>query len=405
MLILFLTLLMVMVGFGIILPIMPFYAESMGASATHLGLLFATYSLMQLLFSPLWGRYSDRVGRRPVLIVGLTGMALSFVLFGLAQALWMLYAARVLGGLLSSALLPTAMAYVADSTSHGQRGSGMGLMGAAMGLGMIFGPAIGGFLGEFSAALPFFVAAGLALIVAGFAAFFLPESLSAQARENARNGIDRAGTAHGQLLRALRSPAGLILILGFLSQFAFASFMGTFALFAETKLGFGESEMGAIFAAMGVVAVLVQGMFVGRAIGRWGEARVIQMGLVLSGVGFLGLLLAYDLASLVALTALMGLGSALLGPAISALVSKRTVPEQQGTIMGVLNSYHSLGRILGPLLGGVVFDVLGHQYPYVMAGVLFLLVWLGSGALLGPKIKTPIEAGRRVEIFQIEEEG
>jgi len=389
--ILFLTLLMVMVGFGIVLPLMPFYAESMGASATHLGLLFATYSLMQFLFSPLWGRYSDRVGRRPVLILGLTGMALSFVLFGLAQALWMLYAARVLGGLLSSAVLPAAMAYVADSTAEGQRGHGMALMGAAMGLGMIFGPAIGGFLGEFSPALPFFVAAGLALLVAGFAASFLPESLGSQ-RKSYGPG---EGSAHGQLLRALRSPAGLILILGFLSQLAFAGFFGTFALFAEAKLGFGESQMGALFVAMGIVGVLVQGMIVGRMIARWGEARVIQMGLVLSGIGFLSMLLAYDLTSLIALTGIMGLGSALLGPAISALVSKRTLPEQQGTIMGVLNSYHSLGRIVGPLLGGVVFDALGYQYPYVMAGVLFFLIWLGSGALLGPQIKTPVEAVRR----------
>jgi len=395
MIVLFLTLLMVMVGFGIILPIMPFYAQSMGASATHLGLLFATYSLMQFIFSPLWGRYSDRVGRRPVLIVGLMGMALSFVLFGLAQALWMLYAARVLGGLLSSAILPTAMAYVADSTDPKRRGKGMGLMGAAMALGMIFGPAIGGFLGGLSPSVPFFVAAGLTILVAGFAALFLPESLSLQERSHARReGFRKSLIYYGQLFRPLRNPVGSILILGFLSQLAFASLFGTFALFAEAKLGFGEEEMGVLFVAMGLIGALGQGLLVGRAIGRWGEGRVIQIGLTVSGFGFLSLLLAYDLKSLIALASLMGMGNALLMPAISSLASKRTSPDQQGNVMGVLNSYQSLGRIVGPLLGGLVFDLLGYQYPYVMGGAIFLAVWLGSGLLLGPSRLTPsIEGG------------
>jgi len=394
MIVLFLTLLMVMVGFGIILPIMPFYAQSMGASATHLGLLFATYSLMQFIFSPLWGRYSDRVGRRPVLIVGLMGMALSFVLFGLAQALWMLYAARVLGGLLSSAVLPTAMAYVADSTDPKRRGKGMGLMGAAMALGMIFGPAIGGFLGGLSPSVPFFAAAGLTILVAGFATLFLPESLSLQERAQTRRQGRQRGTAHGRLFALLYSPVGPLLILAFLSQLAFASLFGTFALFAEAKLGFGEEEMGVLFVAMGLIGALGQGLLVGRAIGRWGEGRVIQIGLTVSGFGFLSLLLAYDLQSLIALASLMGMGNALLMPAISSLASKRTSPDQQGNVMGVLNSYQSLGRIVGPLLGGLVFDLLGYQYPYVMGGAIFLAVWLGSGLLLGPSRLTPsIEGG------------
>jgi DHA1 family multidrug resistance protein-like MFS transporter len=375
--VLFLTLFMVMVGFGIILPILPFYAQSMGASATHLGLLFAIFSLMQFLFSPIWGRYSDRVGRRPVLILGLLGMAISFVLFGMAQALWMLYAARLLGGLLSSAVLPVTMAYVADSTQHGQRGQGMGLMGAAMSLGLIFGPGLGGFLGELSPALPFFVAAGLTMLVAGFASIYLPESLSGV--EGPSSG---RSAAKSRLLQALHSPVGAILLLGFISQFAFASLFGVFALFAEAKLGFGEGEMGLIFVAIGIIGALGQGLLVGRSIGRWGEERVIQAGLLLSGIGFLSVILAYDLVSLIMLTGLMTLGTALLSPAISALISKRTPPDRQGSIMGVLNSYQSLGRIAGPLLSGVAFDLLGYQYPYLIAGALFLLTWLGSGMML-----------------------
>ena len=394
--ILFLTLLMVMVGFGIIIPVMPFYAESMGASATQLGLLFASFSLMQFLFSPLWGRYSDRIGRRPVLLLGLTGMAISFVLIGLSQALWMLFAARILGGVISSSLLPSAMAYVADSTPPQQRGQAMGLMGAAMGLGMIFGPAIGGFLGAFSPAMPFFVAAGLTIIVALFAALFLPESLPSQAREEVharpQQGY-RPPSAYSQLFHALRSPVGLLLMLGFLSTMALASLFGIFALFAQAKFGFGESEMGAIFVALGIISALGQGVLVGRMISRWAEERVIQVSLVLSGFGFLGLTLAYDLASLIGLTALLGLGTSLLGAPLTSLISQRTPPDQQGTIMGVFNSYQSLGRIVGPLLGGVVFDLWGPEYPFVMAGVVFLLTWLGSSMLLSPYPSASVEAG------------
>lgn len=389
--VLFLTLLMVMVGFGIILPILPFYAQHMGASATHLGLLFAAYSLMQFLFSPLWGRYSDRVGRRPVLLIGLVGMALSFVLFGLAQALWMLYAARVLGGLLSSAVLPTAMAYIADSTSTEQRGRSMGLLGAAMGLGMIFGPAIGGFLGDLAPSIPFFVAAGLTVLVAGFAAVALPESLSETVRAQAR--APGRPSAHGQLLHALRGPTGLLLVLGFLSQFALASLFGTFALFAEAKLGFGEGELGALFTAMGLVGALGQGLLVGRAIHLFGEARVVQIGLLISGIGFWSMLLAYDLPSLMAFIGVLGLGSSLLGPALTSLLSKRTRPEQQGAIMGVFNSYQSLGRILGPIVGGVFFDALGYASPYVFGGALFLAIWLASSAMLRPSPAPTLEAG------------
>ncbi|OGF54579.1 MAG: hypothetical protein A2Z21_06780, partial [Candidatus Fraserbacteria bacterium RBG_16_55_9] len=381
--ILFLTLLMVMVGFGIIIPIMPFYAESMGASATHLGLLFASFSLMQFLFSPLWGRYSDRIGRRPVLLIGLLGMAISFVLIGVAQALWTLFAARILGGVLSSSVLPAAMAYVADSTGPEQRGQAMGLMGAAMGLGMIFGPAIGGFLGAFSPAMPFFVAAALTLLVAVFAAFFLPESLRSPARQEAvtRPQGHRPPSAYRELFHALHGPVGLLLMLGFLSTMALASLFGIFALFAQARFGFGESEMGAVFVALGIISALGQGVLVGWMINRWAEERVIQVSLILSGLGFLGLTLAYDLASLIGLTTLLGLGTSLLGAPLTSLISQRTPPDQQGTIMGVFNSYQSLGRIVGPLLGGVVFDLWGPEYPFIMAGVVFLLTWLGSSML------------------------
>ena len=186
---LFLTMFVVMVGFGVILPILPFYAESMGATATTLGLLFASYSIIQFFFAPIWGQISDRIGRKPPLLIGLLGFSISFTLFGFATELWMLFAARILGGLLSAAVLPTAMAYIADTTDEENRGGGMGIMGVSMGMGVTFGPVIGGFLGEISPTLPFFFAAGLAATVSAVMFFLLPESLPPQARDRLASAV------------------------------------------------------------------------------------------------------------------------------------------------------------------------------------------------------------------------
>jgi len=254
-----------------------------------------------------------------------------------------------------------------------------------MGLGMIFGPAIGGFLGA-NPAVPFFAAAGLTLVIVAFATVFLPESLGREARERARAEKHKQGSAHVQIVRELKGPVGPLLVLGFLSQAAVASMFGTFALFAEAKLGFGEAEMGAVFTVMGLVGAVGQGVFVGRAIARWGEERVTQVGLLLGGVGFFSVLLAYDLVSLLVLAAGIGFGGALITPAISALLSKRTSPERQGTIMGAFNSFQSLGRIVGPLGGGFVFDWLGYDFPYLLAGGVFLALGFTSRFFLRPRV-------------------
>ncbi len=378
--ILFLTMFIVMVGFGVIMPILPFYAENMGASATDLGLLFATYSIIQFFLAPVWGRASDRLGRKPVILVGLVGFSISFLIFGLATSLWMLFAARILGGVLSSAVLPTTMAYVADTTDEEARGGGMGIMGAAMGMGVIFGPAIGGFLGEISPSMPFFFAAALALGVAAFALAVLPESLSEAARQEARaNGARSSGLM--EIFTALAGPLGFILVLAFLASFASANLEGTFALFAEAHLGFGEAEMGLVFTVMGVVMALTQGLLVGRFINRWGEERMIQVGLLSSAIGFILFLVTFNLPSVMAVMAAMGLGNAALRPAVNSLVSKRTPPDEQGTMLGVVNSYNSLGRIFGPVAGGLIFDIMGYQWPYIFGSVVFFLI-LGLSVFL-----------------------
>ncbi len=397
--ILFLTMFIVMVGFGVIMPILPFYAENMGATATDLGLLFAAYSVVQFLFSPIWGQMSDRVGRKPMIVLGLVGFALSFVLFGLANSLAMLFVARILGGILSAATLPTVMAYIADTTDTKSRGGGMGVLGAAMGMGITFGPVIGGYLGDINAALPFYFAAGLGFAVAIFAAFLLPESRSKAAQMAARQNPNNRRGPMGNLAdvgKALLGPIGFILLLAFLASFASANLEGTFALFSEAHLGFDASQMGLLFGVMGIVMALTQAFLVGPFINRWGEQRMIQIGLISSAIGFICLLFTYDMLSMVVVMAVMGVGNAALRPAVNSLASKRSSADQQGAVMGVVNSYNSLGRIFGPILGGFIFDALGYQWPYITGGILFLFIWVLSFSLFR-RNQDPVESAFAAE--------
>lgn len=358
----------VMVGFGIIIPVMPFYVLHFGASSVHLGLLMATYSVMQFIFAPLWGALSDRIGRKPVLVFGLAGFVLSFTLFALATRLWMLFAARALAGILSSATMPAAMAYVSDMTSEDERGGGMGLIGAAMGLGMIFGPAIGGLLTRFSIQTPFVVAAimGAVNLVAGLV--FLPESLRGASATSAPVG-GRWALARGPLL--------VLFVLVFAVSFAMAGFESVFALYINAKLGYGSSEMGLIFAAMGLVGVVAQGVVVSRLMRRFGEAAVTRWGLALSLAGMLITTRLGSLWTAILFASVFSFGNSLTRPALSTLVSKRS-PGGQGVSLGTMQSFDSLGRIAGPTWGGVAFYILRDLPFYTGAATLAL----GLGATL-----------------------
>jgi DHA1 family multidrug resistance protein-like MFS transporter len=379
--ILSLTLGVVMLGFGIVMPIMPFYVESMGASATELGLLVAISPFVQLVASPLWGSLSDRRGRKPVLVAGLLGYGISMLLFGLSTELWMLFAARGVGALLSAATMPTTMAYVSDSTSKQDRGGGMGVLGAAMGLGMVFGPALGGLLGGQSLSTPFFLTAGVCLLTLLLVVLFLPESLPAEAR---RQETKRRGPAAQirELGQALFGPLGVLLFMAFLVSFGLTNFQGIFGYYALKELGYGTEEVGWILTVVGIVAALSQGALTGPLTRRWGEAAVIKGTLLASAVTFALLLTAHNLATVLLTTGLFALPNALLRPAIIALTSKHA-EARQGTAMGLNNSFNSLGRVVGPIWAGFAFD-LDTSLPYLsgaaimFAGFLASLAWLAQ---------------------------
>jgi DHA1 family multidrug resistance protein-like MFS transporter len=371
---LFLTMLIVNTGFGVIMPILPYYAQSLGADATVLGLLSATFATLQFFFAPLWGQLSDRFGRKPILLVGLGGFGIAMLVFGLSTQLWMLFLARSVSGILSSATLPTVMAFIADTTQPKDRAGGMGLMGAAGGIGMILGPVIGGFLGADSPHTPFFFSAGLALLVWFFALIFLPETFSREQRALAATA--RPAQPQGRLaglMGALRGPLAFLMILAALTSFGMAQLESTGALFARQRFGAGAIEMGTAFMVMGVVGVFTQFVLVKRVIGRMGEERAIQWSLLGTAISLISFGLAENFATMIAVLVLLSLATAFTRPALNSLVSRSASRAEQGTAMGVINSFYSLGMVFGPVTGGLIFDHIGISWPFFSGGTIFLI--------------------------------
>jgi DHA1 family multidrug resistance protein-like MFS transporter len=387
----------VMIGFGITLPVLPFYVERLaqaeGASqqsiVLHLGLLTGVYALMQLIFAPLWGRWSDRIGRRPLILIGIAGYVIAQVLFGLATSLWLLYTARVLGGILSSATLPVSAAYVADMTTEEERGRGMAWLGTAVSLGVVVGPALGGLLsrsdwhfnwsiGHFmfdSFSIPFFTAACLGLLTLFAALRWLPESVP---KASAQDMNKEAKTDWRRLVNSLRP----LLVLALAGQFALTMFEATFALYAQAKFNYGPVEVGAVFVVCGLVMTVFQAGAVGFLAGRISEMCQIGAGFGLMGTGIALLATARTKFVVFAFVALLALGMAFIAPNLAALISKRG-GQQAGTALGIQNAANSLGQAGGPLLGGVLF-IWQINAPYLFSGavllsVAFVIVWKALG--------------------------
>jgi len=375
----------VMIGFGITLPVLPFYVERLavdgGASrqaiVLHVGLLTGVYPLVQLIFAPLWGRWSDRIGRRPLVLIGIAGYVLAQVLFGLANSLWLLYAARTIGGILSSATLPVAAAYVADMTTKEERGRGMAWFGTAVSLGVVVGPALGGMLsrrdwhfnwsyGHFmvdSFSTPFFAAAFLGVLTLFAAIRWLPESLYSRGTQAANAEMKRDWRT---LVKSLRP----LLALALAGQLVLTIFEGTFALYAQARFNYGPIEVGAVFVVCGLVMTVFQAGAVGFLAGRIGEIYQIGAGFALMGTGIALLSTARTTFFVFAFVALLALGMAFIAPNVAALISKRG-GRQAGAALGVQNAVNSLGQASGPLLGGALF-VWQMNAPYVLSGALLI---------------------------------
>ena len=369
--IVFTTVLIDLIGFGIVLPILPLWAEEFGASPVEIGVITASYAVMQVLFAPVLGRLSDRHGRRPVILLSLVGTVVAFLMVGFAQGLLVIFLARVLQGI-AGASYAAAQAYVADVTTPAERAHGMGLIGAAFGLGFLLGPAIGALFAVIDPRAPFFAAAALALANLAIAYRRLPESVVPGTAPAERPGF-------AALRRALASRRiGPLVWLTFIANFAFIGMETTFALFGAHRFGYGMVAMGLLFAYIGVLAAFSQGLLVRRVVARAGEWRVMLVGLAGTAAGLLLMAASHALWLLLVALALLAVGSGLVFATTTALISLAAGDGEQGTMLGLTASVGAVARVAAPLAGGVLFQHVDLAAPLVVGGILFALCAVGA---------------------------
>jgi DHA1 family tetracycline resistance protein-like MFS transporter len=385
--IIFVTVFIYLLGFGIIIPLMPILSRDFGATSTQVGMLMAIFSLMQFLFSPFWGRLSDKFGRRPILLICLLGEGLAYVLFASARTLEMLFVARALAGFFGASLA-TASAYISDVTAEDSRSKGMALIGAAFGLGFVFGPALGGLLAYWGHQInpaPYYDTSFSSLWVAGicfvnfvFGFKYLKESLvhvhdqgSVQEKLSFHQQ-HRSGRLKLLMSKLKMQTVGPLMFIYFLLSFAMAAMEACLILFMADYYKWGVQQTSLGFAFIGVMMVLTQGFLVRKVIPRYGERKVLLAGVFVFAFGMSGLVWSPDLTTLAITISLLSIGIGLSNPSILGSVSLLTPSDQQGVTMGVTQSLSSLGRIVGPVIGGALYK-LQPVAPFVTSTALALI--------------------------------
>ena len=373
----FLTLFLDLLGVGILIPITPYLVRQYRSDALTIGLLVLVFSAAQFLMTPVLGALSDRYGRRPVLLVSLFGTAIGHFMFGLAPNLGIMFAARILDGI-TGGNISAAQAYIADITPPEDRAKSFGLIGAAFGLGFMMGPAIGGLLSTISLQAPAFAAGSLALVTTALSYFFLPESLPPE-----RRTVTPMQWSMLNPFRALGAALGRVnlrftLLASFALNFAYSGLQSHFALYTLTRFHANERQNAWLLTYLGVMITIIQGGLIRRLMPVLGESKVIRIGLVLGGLGFLALIFSPGVGYVYGALTLLSMGSGLAAPALQSLVSQRAGASEQGVVMGVTQSLGSLSRILGPLWAGLTFDAFAPSAPYwtgcVMMAVSLLMI-------------------------------
>jgi DHA1 family tetracycline resistance protein-like MFS transporter len=384
--IIFLTIFVNLVGFGIIIPLLPYYAETFGATPVVVGLLFAVFSLCQLVAAPALGDLSDRYGRRPVLVFSLAGTVVSFVMLAVAHSVAMLFAARIVDGL-SGGNISTARAYVADVTDPKDRARAYGLIGAAFGLGFILGPALSAVLSHISYTAPIWAAAAVTLIATIMAWFWLPET------------VHRAHAGSGNPFRYLpdllqRPIVRRVLTIDFIYWCSFAIFQTTFALFAARRFGFGVAKTGYVFAAFGVLGALIQGGLIRTVVHRLGDKRTFMTGLAFGAAGLLAAAASNSVTMFLFALVPLAFGIGFGHPTMASLVSLVARGDEQGRVQGAASAVESLGRTVGPIWGNSSLQHFGDSVPYVSAAGLIVLTLVIAMGLDVPNIETaPVTRG------------
>ncbi|MBX0326728.1 MFS transporter [Oscillochloris sp. ZM17-4] len=407
----FLTVFIDLLGVGIVVPLLPYYVKIIeqadaawlsSSRALIVGALAASFSLFQFVFSPVLGALSDRFGRRPVLLISLAGTGISYIVFGLADQLLplgvgtvlaVLFFARILDGI-TGGNISTAQAYIADITAPEDRAKGLGLIGAAFGLGFMLGPAIGGLLSTISLAAPAFAAAALTFGNVIFGFFRLPESLPAERRTSVpfrkMNPVTRLRAVVGKAsIRPLL--AGVLLL-----NFAFAGLQNNFAVFSDLRFSFGPTENAFVFAFIGLMAVLMQGFLIRKLLPIFGEARLAITGLGMMVVGFAGIAMAPVAWALYPAMGVLAAGSGMATPSLTSLISRRVAPQEQGGVLGGVQAFNSLMMVAGPLFAGLIFDLIGPAAPYFSGALLVAAAGLVISAAVRPELTgaAPLEPAR-----------
>lgn len=403
-----LTIFIDIAGFGLILPLLPFWAEHLGANPTEVGLILTIYALAQFIFTPILGSLSDRFGRKPVIIASLLIEAFSLALTGFAGSLVVLLIARFIGGI-GASNIGSAQAVVADVTPPEGRARGMGMIGAAIGLGFVIGPAIGGILAPIGPAVPFIVAMVVAIVNALLVMLFLPEThrvreiSKADTSVTAQKGILPSGLA--QVLR--NTTLTRLIVINLLFTTAFTAMEAVFALFSQHAFGWTAKENGYIFAYVGLIIVIMQGGLIGQLVKRFGEQKLLIAGLVMLTLGLALLPFSSTLAVMLIALGILSAGNGAVTPTTSALLSLTSPRDVQGKVLGLSQGIASLGRIVGPLFAGSIYTLVGPGAPFIVGSALTFLALLIAFPVVPIALKqseTAATASDKVNIDEMQTE-
>ncbi len=381
--IVFLTVFIDLMGFGILIPILPTFASiELNVPDYGIGIIVASFSLVQFLFNPVFGRISDRYGRRPIILITLLVTSLSYIIFSVADSFFLLLLARVMAGF-GGSNLAVAQAYMADITEKKDRSKGMGLIGAAFGLGFVFGPLIGGWLSEYGYAVAGYASAAFSFSAFLFALFSLKESNRNKKTEEKINlRLIDAGLAK----KVLTNPSiGILVIIFFILVFSMANIYGTFSLLGYKHYNFTDQQNGYLFGIMGIVAVVVQGGLIRILSVKFYDKSLVLAGTILMMLGLGFIPYGVNFIGVAIVVAMLSVGTGILQPIILSMISKYSPDNQQGEILGLNQSFGSLARVFGPMWGGFSFDFLGYEFPFLTGALFTLIVLFITIFLLNPE--------------------
>lgn len=359
-------------SFGIIIPILPAYLQSINQAGTAAGLMIAIFAGAQLIFSPIAGKWTDQYGRRKMIIYGLIGLTGSMFIFYAVDSIWLLYMSRAIGGIGAALLVPAIFAYVADITTMEQRAKGNSLVSAAMSLGIVIGPGIGGFLTDYGLKMPFLISAIVSLVAVIFSIIVLEESQTEKAE-----GIhyDNESMAR-KMVRSVKMPYFVPLVIALVMSFGLMAYESVLGLFVDNQFGATPQEIALMITATGIISTIVQLFIVDRLVVHFGEEKVLHIFLGVASFGFLLSIFASSYVLFFGITLIIFLATSILRPVLNTLVSK-LAGHEQGFAMGMNNAYMSIGNILGPTLAGVLYDV-EIIYPFVLGFILLLITFIGT---------------------------